>query len=154
MPVQHRQAVETRERRRPASGGQIDRPVADLLARAGRDPRAERRRHDLRPEAHPEDRLLPLEAATDRRDLVHEKRIGVRFVDPDWSPEHDQEIRGHEGLGGEVVDARFDIGKRVAFIDQDVAPEADVFERDVANRDGGPRHQPFPSSAASSEGSA
>ena len=83
-----------------------------------------------------------------------EKRIGVRFVDPDWSPEHDQEIRGHEGLGGEVVDARLDIGKRVAFIDQDVAPDADVFERDVANRDGGPRHQPFPSSAASSEGSA
>ena len=59
-----------------------------------------------------------------------------------------------QGLGGEVVDARLDIGERVAFIDQDVAPEADVLERDVADRDGGPRHQPFPSSAASSAGSA
>ena len=154
VPVQDRQAVEARERRRAAGVGQRDRPIADLLGRAGRDPRAERRRHELRPEAHPEDRLLPREAAADRRDLVHEKRIGVRFVDADRSPEHDQEIRGHEGLGGEVVDARLDIGERVAFIDQDVAPDADVFERDVADRDGGLRHQRFPSSAASSPGSA
>jgi hypothetical protein len=154
MPVQHGQAFEARERRRAASVRQFDRRIANLLARAGSDPRAERRRHELRPQTHAEDGPLLIETAADRLDLFDKKRVGVSFVDAERAPEHDQEIRGKQGGIGQVVDARLDIGERVAGFGKGVAPDADVLERDMTDRKRRPRHQPFPLSAPSSPGRA
>ena len=72
-------SFEARERRSAAGLGQLDRRIADLLGRPGRDARRQAPPSSIARRGTRQGSALPIETAADRRDLVDEERVGLRL---------------------------------------------------------------------------
>ena len=129
---------------------------ADLLDGAGRNPRPERRRHQLRTEADAQYRLVRFEARADRRDLIADERIGIGFIDADRPAQHDQEVGRLQLCGIDAIDARLEIANLITALGNDRRQQVEIFKGDVADHEtrSARRHHATLPVAASSPGSA
>ncbi len=134
VPVQHRGAVEMRKRPCLALGRERDRCPADLLDAHGGDARVEGRCHELGAEADAEHRAPGGKTSLDQRDLAREERIGVGLIGAD-RPAQDHQQVGRRRVGpGEVLHGGIEIGDVMAAPGEQRAQQAQVLERDMAQR--------------------
>lgn len=104
------------------------------------NPRAERARHELGPEADPQRRPPGREAFLEQDDLFAEKRVSLLFIGPDGAAEHDDKIALDRVKGSQFVEANLAVTDCVSGPHEDALEASQVFEIEMADRYGGLEH--------------
>ena len=136
MPMEHGDAVQFGEGRGQARIGKRERRKADFLDAQRVDPGAQRSRNELRAQADAQQRLAAVQPAAHGRQLLGDEGIKRLVIGTYGSAQHDEQVGTPQVQGVKLADAGIDVLHFVAAAGELGMQGAQVFEVDVAQRDG------------------
>ncbi len=139
VPFEHPDAGDVPDRRGEPGLGELHLAIAEIRPLALVVPPAEGSGHELRAEAHPEDRLLGLDAPADVRQLVGQVRVQVGLIGPLLAAEHDEQVAVPGVECRDVLGRRVDDPDVVAALAQDGLEVAECDVVVVLEHDRSPR---------------
>lgn len=140
MPVQHGRAGKVPKRACLAGLREAQFGKAYLLEAGREDPGAECGRNQLRTKTDAECRPLFRKARRDEGPLGSEERIGFVFIDANRTTQNDQQIRRDRIAMTEVRLTDIAVADIIARRLQRFVEGAEIFEVDMAQNEGGFRH--------------
>ena len=129
--MEHIKAFEVAQRACSPCGHQLDRSPTDFLGGAGSNFCSKRFRHELRPEAYTKGRAQACKPRGHECKLAPKKRIGLLFIDPDRSAEHDEEISAFDLRAINLTHADILIARLDPALLEDRCERAEILELDV-----------------------